>query len=101
MPDQLTRNGSTCSKHFDSTFVFDDLIHETVLNIDTARVCAAQIPEELLKRWRFPKGIIGEEAEKLLRLRPETRRSKTTGVLLRLFCEDELPGCHQPGSFSH
>jgi hypothetical protein len=35
-----------------------------VLNIDTARVCAAQIPEELLKRRRFPKGIIGEEAEK-------------------------------------
>jgi hypothetical protein len=89
------------AKHFDSTFVFDDLIHETVLNIDAPRVGAAQISEEFLKRRRSPKGILGKHAEKLLRLRPETSRSKTAGVLLSPSCEDELPRRHQPGSFSH
>jgi hypothetical protein len=61
------------AEHLDSTFVFDDLIHEAMLNIDAARVCAAQIPEEFLKRRRPPKGITGENAQKLLCLGPETR----------------------------
>ena len=61
----------------------------------------AKSSSTILKRRRSPKGIVGENAEKLLRLRPETRRSQTTRVLLRLLCEDELPGRHQPGSFSH
>jgi len=52
------------SKHLDGTLTFHDLIDEAVLNIDAARVCAAQIPEEFLKRWRPPEGIIGENAEK-------------------------------------
>src|ERR1019366_100562 len=82
-------------------FVFDDLVHQTVLNVDAARVRTAQIPEKFHKRWRPPIGVIGEDAEELFRLRPETRRSKTKGVPLRLFCEDDLPGCHQPGLFSH
>jgi hypothetical protein len=89
------------AKHLDGTLVLDELIDEAVLNINAARVCAAQIPEEFLKRRRPPKGIIGENAEKLLRPGPETGRSETTGVPLSSFCEDELPGCHQPGSFSH
>jgi hypothetical protein len=38
------------AKHLDSTFVFDDLIDEAMLNIDAARVYAAQIPDEFLKR---------------------------------------------------
>ena len=88
-------------KHLDGTFVFDDLIDEAVLNIDPARICPAKISDKSLKRRRPPKGIIGEDAEKLLRLWPETRRSQTTGVLLRRLCEDDLPGRHQPGSFSH
>jgi hypothetical protein len=57
--------------------------------------------EKFLKRRRSPKGIVGEDAEKLLRLRPETRRGETAGILLSLLCEDDPPGCHQPGSFSH
>jgi len=89
------------AKHLDSAFFLDDLIHETVLNIDPARVCPEKISEELLKRRRSLKGIIGEDAEKLLRLRPETCRGQATGILLSLFCEDKLPGCHQPGSLSH
>jgi hypothetical protein len=88
-------------KHLDDPFVFDDLIHQTVLNIDTARVCAAQIPEQLLKRRRPSIGIVGENVEKLLRFWTETRRSEAPSVLLILFCEDELPGCHQPGSLTH
>jgi hypothetical protein len=56
------------TKHFDNAFVLNDLIDETVLNIDTARVCAAQIPEKFLKRRRSPKRILPKQAEKVLRL---------------------------------
>jgi hypothetical protein len=56
------------AKYFDNPFVLNDLIDETVLNIDTARECAAQIPEKFLKRRRSPKRIFPKHAEKLLRL---------------------------------
>lgn len=42
-----------------------------------------------------------EHYKKLLGLWPEARQSQTTGIILRLLCEDDLPGRHQPGSFSH
>ena len=64
------------AKHLDSTFVFDDLIDEPVLNIDPARVCPAHISDEFLNQRRPPKGIIGENAKKF-RLRSETSRSQT------------------------
>ena len=89
------------AKHLNSAFTIDDLINETVLNIDTAGICTAQIPDKFLERRRPSKGIVGEDPERLLGLWPETRESETRRVLLSLFCEDELPGRHQPGCFSH
>jgi len=44
VPDQLLVMGPH-AKHLNSTFVFEYLIHETVLNIDTARTCAPEISE--------------------------------------------------------
>src|SRR3984885_10641824 len=76
-------------------------IDQAVLNIDAAGVCAAQIPEEFLKRRRLLKGIVGEDAEKLFRLRSQTCRTETAGIFLGLLSEDDPPRCHQPGSFSH
>ena len=87
-------------KHLDRTSAFDDLVDATILNIDTARTCAAQIPDKFLKRRRSPKGIVGVDAEKLLRLRSETSGSQTTRLLLRLLCEYQMPRYHQP-RFSH
>ena len=50
------------AKHLDDALFFDDLIDEAVLNINAAGVCAAQISDEFLKRRRFPKRIVGEDA---------------------------------------
>lgn len=85
-------------KDLDDAFRFEDLVDQAVLNINAAGVCAAQIPEEFLERRRSAKGIFGEDAEELFRFRAETRRSETARIFLRVLCEDDLPGSHQPGS---
>jgi hypothetical protein len=60
-------------KHFDNALAFDDLLHQTVLNINSAGIGGKQVAEKSLERRRFPEKIFGEDVEKLLRLRPESR----------------------------
>jgi hypothetical protein len=55
-------------KHLDDTLPFDDLIDKTVLYIDAARICAAQISDEFLERPWPAKQIGGEDQEELLSL---------------------------------
>lgn len=46
-------------------FGFEHLIDKSVLNVDTAGVCALQIAQEFFKWRRFLKRILGEDREEL------------------------------------
>jgi len=89
------------AEHFNDAFVFHDLIDQTMLDINAAGVRAAQIAEKFLERRRFPEGVFSENVEELFRFGPEARGTETASVFLGLRGEDDLPRCHQPGSFSH
>jgi len=55
-------------KDFDGVFGDIDLIHETVLNVDAARIGARQVSNQFFVRRSIPKGIPGDEIEKTLSL---------------------------------
>ena len=84
------------AKDFDGAFRTIDLIDETMLNVDAARISAGQIADEFFVRRRILKWIFGEEIEQPLRLRFEICGRDFSRILLRLFCEDDRP-VHQPG----
>ena len=83
-------------KDFDGVFDGVDLIHETVLNVDAARISARQVSNQFFVRRRIPKGIPGDEFKKTLGLRFEIRRRDLPGVLLSLPGVNDGPA-HQPG----
>jgi hypothetical protein len=61
-----------------------DLVHETVLNVDAARISARQVPNQFfVGRWIL-KWIPGDEVEKTLGLGFEIRGRDFPGVLLSL-----------------
>jgi len=85
----------------DRMFVFDCLVHQTVLNVDAAESTHRADPREVSQTVAgLLIGVVGEDAEELFRLRPENRRSQTKGVLCAVWVKTICQGVHQPGSFS-
>jgi hypothetical protein len=84
--------------HFDSPLILEDLVDETVLNVDSARICADQITNKFFKGRRIPKRISFQNLEQLLDLGTKIGRRDFLGVLLRLFRKKELPR-HQFSDF--
>ena len=64
------------AQHLDNTFLSDHLIDETVLNVDAAGACAAQVAEQLFKRQQPPKMVSSQDAEEQFCLRTESRRGE-------------------------
>lgn len=74
--------------------VLEDLVDEPVLDVDPARVRAAQVTDELLERRRRAERILFERAEKRLRFGSESGGRQELRVLLRSLRVDEPPA-HQ------
>ena len=81
-------------------FVFEHLIHQPVLNIDTARIGAGQIAHELFVRWRILVGVLSQNFEQGLRLLFKSGGGKFFGVFLRLVGVTQRP-IHQRSSLRH
>ena len=73
-----------------------DLIDETVLNIDAARISARKVSHQFFVRRRVLKWIPGDDVEKTLGLGFEIRGRDLPGVLLSLLGINDRP-THQPG----
>jgi hypothetical protein len=81
---------------FDFAFSTINLIHQTVLDVDAARIGAGKISNQFFVRRRTLKRIFRDDVEKSLRLRSKVCRCDLAGVLLCLPGVDDRPA-HQPG----
>lgn len=70
-----------------------------MLNIDAARVCAGEIPNELLVRRRIRKGITGKYFKQHQRLFLQSGGCQFLCVFLRVLGIDERPA-HQRSPFA-
>jgi hypothetical protein len=71
-------------KDFDGAFGGIDLIHETMLNVNAARISARQVSNQFfVGRWIL-KWIPGDEVEKTLGVGFEIRGRDLPGILLSL-----------------
>jgi len=75
-------------------FLWVDLIHESVLDIDPARPRAIEISDQLLICWRALKRILLQNLKQAFCLGPKIAGRQLLGVLQGLLGVIELPG-HQ------
>ena len=83
-------------ENLDGPFGIIDLIHQTVLDVDTAGVGTGQIPDELLAGWWGLERILGDDVEQTLGLGFEIRGCNLFRILLGLLGINDGP-THQPG----
>ena len=83
-------------KDFDGVLGGIDLIHETMLDVDAARISTRQVSHQFFVRRWVLKWIPGDEVEKTLGLGFEIRGRDLPGVLLSLPGVNDRP-THQPG----
>jgi len=79
-----------------SSLFFEDLIDETMLDIDSARICSCEITDELFVRRGSLKRIEFEEFQQSFGFGFKSTGGESLGVFLCLFCEDDCP--HYQGS---
>jgi hypothetical protein len=82
--------------------LWQDLIHEPVLDIDSSREGARQVANELFESRRLLPGIRPKDLEEFFGLFSKTAGRKLPCVFLRLPRKDDLPGpgfAYQPGRF--
>jgi len=87
---------------FHRPLLWQDLIHESVLDVDSSREGAREVSHELFESGWLLAGIRPEDFEELFGLFTETAGSKLPCVFLRLPRKDDLPGpgfVYQPGRF--
>jgi len=84
------------SQNLDGALGGIDLIDETVLEVDAARICARQVSHQFFIRRRILKWIFGEQVKQTLGLGFEIRGRDLPGVLLGLPRINDRP-THQPG----
>ena len=75
-------------------FVGKNLIHNTVLNIDPARICASQITNQFFKRRRILEWVLGKKRQQFQRLGFQTAGSKLLSILHCLLGINKLPTHH-------
>lgn len=55
------------SQHFDNVFLFEDFIDESMLDVDSPRTSAGEIPDQFFVTWRNLKWIRGQYIQEFLR----------------------------------
>ena len=79
---------------FDDAFFFQDLIHEAMVDVDAAGICARQIADQLFKGRVSLKWVLFQHCKKLLRFFLQSGGGQLLGISLRLFGVDEAPFHH-------
>ena len=59
------------ANNFNGAFIFENLINETVLDVDSTRICALQIANQFLDWWGILEGIQFDYFKQSLDLRTE------------------------------
>ena len=83
-------------QNFYYVFFLQNLIHKTMLNIDTPRIRTREISNQFLIRRRILKRIFRDNVEQTFSLEPEIRGRYFFCVFLRLPGVNDNP-THQPG----
>jgi len=86
----------------DRPLLWQDLIHESVLDVDSSREGAREVTHELFESGWLLGGIRPEDFEELFGLFAQTAGRELPRVFLRLPRKDDLPGpgfAYQPGRF--
>jgi len=85
---------------FHDVAVFENLVHETMLNGDAARIRSAQITDKLFVAWRSLEGVLFKNLEEFFGFRFQSGSHKLLGVIPGLFGLDKRP-LHQGSSVEH
>jgi hypothetical protein len=80
--------------------VFQYLVNQAVLDVDSSGISTGEIADELLIGWGIPVGIIPEDSQQARGCGLESGQGYLFGVFLGLFGENQTP-THQPGSSAH
>lgn len=73
-------------------FFLENLINETVLDVDSPRVRPFEVTNQFLEWRRIPEWILSQDGKERLGLLTQARRRDLSGILLRLLVEKNLPG---------
>ena len=87
---------------FHRPLLWQDLVHESVLDVDSSREGAREVSHELFESGRLLAGIRPEDFDEFFGLFTQAAGSKLPCVFLRLPRKDDLPGpgfAYQPGRF--
>ena len=71
-------------ENFDRILLSQDLVDESMLDIDSPREGAFEISDKLFVSWRTPEGILREEVQKHLSLLLELTPGEPNGVALKI-----------------
>ena len=82
----------------DRVLLGEDLVDESVLDVNAARVTASEIADELLVARRRFERVRGDTVEQMLSLGLQTRGCEPPRVLAGLLGVDDAPGAHQSSS---
>ena len=87
------------AQHFHDPLWLQNLIHQTMLDVDTSITGTPKIPHQGFIGRRLPEGVVGQKIEQGLGLLLQAWgcRSQFSGVLLGRSREQNSPA-HQPGS---
>ena len=82
------------SQDTNDAFVAEYLIHNAVLNVETARISTSQVSDQFLIGQRILQWIGRENRKQFLRFWLETADSKLLGIFERLLGKNNLPTHH-------
>ena len=90
------------SENLDDALLLQDLIHQTMLDVDAARMGAGQVAHELLEWGRHLERVSREQGEEFLGTGSQAGARQFSGVSLGLGGVDDLPDPpYHPGSVEH
>lgn len=82
------------------TFRIEDLVDESMLDVDAAGICTCEVADQFLEGGRALPRIPAQDVEQLFGFIPQTAPGDLPGVFLSLFCEADPPrrsGRYHPG----
>src|SRR5690606_11394652 len=82
------------SQNTDDTFLVEYFIHQSMLDIDSARIGAREITDQLLVWRRLLQRVSLQYSDQCLHFGFETGRSNLFCILERCICVDDLPSYH-------
>ena len=84
----------------DDLFIFQNLVHQPVLDVDPAGIRSGEIAYKLLERWRRLEWICLHHLKQFFCFPLQSGIRKFAGVFLRLLGEDDFPA-HQSSWSEH